>query len=102
MKGCVFYQGVFCGILEKLSDHQYTFTYDPGYNGPSISLTMPSSKRKYVFSSFPPFFDGLLPEGLQLEALLRSYKLDADDYMEQLFLVGSDLVGAVTVERENG
>ena len=51
----------------------------------------------YQFDGFPPFFDGLLPEGAQLEALLRQQKLDRDDGFGQLLTVGGDLVGAVTV-----
>jgi serine/threonine-protein kinase HipA len=52
----------------------------------------------YEFKTFPPFFDGLLPEGAQLEGLLRLKKLDRSDYFGQLISVGQDLVGAVTVE----
>ena len=47
----------------------------------------------YDFAGFPPFFDGVLPEGPQLEALLRHGKLDRDDLLGQLLYVGGDLVG---------
>ena len=60
---------------------------------------MPVSQRVYVFERFPPFFEGLLPEGAMLEALLKKRKLDADDYFEQLMLVGGEVVGNVTIER---
>ncbi|WP_156812382.1 HipA N-terminal domain-containing protein [Legionella tunisiensis] len=43
-------------------------------------------------------FEGLLPEGIMLEALLRKYKIDRNDYFGQLILVGRDVVGAVTIE----
>ena len=52
----------------------------------------------YVFPAFPAFFEGLLPEGMMLESLLRKFKLDHTDYFGQLIQVGHDLVGAVTVE----
>jgi serine/threonine-protein kinase HipA len=52
----------------------------------------------YLFETFPPFFEGLLPEGYQLDALLRKAKLDKNDYFSQLVTVGRDLVGSVTVE----
>lgn len=58
---------------------------------------MPIRDRAYEFDRFPPFFDGLLPEGAQLEALLRQAKLDRTDYMGQLLTVRRDLVGNVTV-----
>ncbi len=37
---------------------------------------MPVSDKVYEFSSFPPFFEGLLPEGYQLEGLLKFGKID--------------------------
>lgn len=78
----------------------YRFEYLEQYRGEPISLRMPTSQPVYEFDRFPPFFDGLLPEGFQLEALLRQQKLDRHDYFGQLVAVGSDLVGAVTVEEE--
>lgn len=86
------------GILEELADGKYRFSYNEGYNGLSISVTMPTSERVYEFNSFPPFFDGLLPEGYQLEALLKRDKIDRNDYFTQLITVGKDLVGATTVK----
>ena len=54
--------------------------------------------RIYKFDKFPPFFDGLLPEGIQLEGLLKIRKIDKNDLLSQLIAVGEDLVGAVTVK----
>ena len=75
----------------------FVFAYDEDYDGPRVSLTMPRRSGPYAFDAFPPFFDGLLPEGAQLEALLRQAKLDRSDYFGQLVTVGADLVGNVTV-----
>jgi serine/threonine-protein kinase HipA len=82
-----------------LTQHEsgYAFAYDDDYEGPPVSLTMPVRKEPFEFDEFPPFFDGLLPEGAQLEALLRQAKLDRGDYLGQLVTVGQDLVGNVTV-----
>ncbi|MBW8308264.1 MAG: HipA N-terminal domain-containing protein [Candidatus Paracaedibacteraceae bacterium] len=91
------YQGLPCGILQELEDNNhYQFSYLPEYHGASISLTLPVKNTPYEFDNFPPFFDGLLPEGIQLEALLRRCKIDQTDYMTQLAIVGEDLVGSVT------
>ena len=79
-------------------DKGFEINYFPSYSGQPISLTLPVRKEKYIFEYFPAFFDGLLPEGIMLEVLLKKFKLDADDYFGQLLIVGSDLVGAVTVE----
>ena len=84
------------GVLTE-TDTQYYFQYVPDYNGESISLTMPVRLEPYCFKTFPPFFDGLLPEGIQLEGLLRTKKIDKHDYFSQLLAVGEDVVGDVTI-----
>lgn len=88
------------GLLIENSRSDYEIIYDENYSGPSISLTLPLSKRAYKFKHFPPFFEGLLPEGIQLEALLRQKKIDPHDYFTQLLAVGEDLVGNVTLRIE--
>lgn len=94
----VFFQETLAGqLIEVETDSRYHFLYSPEYSGPPVSLTMPVQNNVYEFSEFPPFFDGLLPEGFQLEALLRNRKLDRNDKFGQLVQVGSDTVGAVTV-----
>lgn len=85
------------GILREEGQHHYVFQYNKQYQGPAISLTLPVREAPYTFDRFPPFFDGLLPEGIQLEGLLRIHKIDRDDYFGQLTVTGTDLVGAVTV-----
>lgn len=97
-KARVFVQGIEAGILEELPKQHYRFTYHANYHGNPVSLTMPTMQKIHDFSHFPPFFEGLLPEGIMLEALLRKYKLDKHDYFGQLIATGQDLVGAVTVE----
>ncbi len=100
-RAVVFVDGVRAGVFEELeAGRSYVLSYDDGYAGAPVSLTMPPREEPYVFRSFPPFFDGLLPEGFQLEALLRSRKIDKDDFFSQLLAVGSDLVGNVTVTPE--
>ncbi len=94
----VFVQGIFAGILSEQAKGKYHFSYDNAYQGLPVSLTMPIEKKEYQFNHFPTYFEGLLPEGIQLEALLRQCKLDKQDYFGQLLQVGNDLVGAVTVE----
>ena len=98
-KAKVLMQGKLTGILQEIEKGKdYCFIYQRDYNGLPISLTMPLSTPTYKFSSFPPFFDGLLPEGIQLEGLLRQHKIDRNDLFSQLLAVGQDLVGAITIE----
>ena len=79
-KAEVFMHGVQAGVLEELV---------PG-----------KSYREFFFQNFPPFFDGLLQEGILLEGLLKQKKIDKYDYFSQLVAVGNDLVGAVTVQEK--
>lgn len=97
-RATILFNSIPAGIFTMLSRDQYTFEYFEDYQGSPISLTMPISQRHYEFTKFPAFFEGLLPEGQQLEALLRLAKLDRYDYFNQLLTVGKDMVGAVTVE----
>lgn len=86
------------GVLSEISPTEYYFEYDDIYKGDSVSLTMPINQRKYCYNSFPPFFDGLLPEGFMLESLLKNSSIKPNDYFSQLIAVGGNLVGAITVE----
>ncbi len=98
-KAKVFVHGIPAGILEELSPKgPWHFLYDSDYEGEAVSLNMPTDASVNEFSEFPPFFEGLLPEGMQLEALLRIKKFDRNDLFSQLIAVGEDMVGAVTVK----
>ncbi|MDR3667788.1 MAG: HipA N-terminal domain-containing protein [Ignavibacteriaceae bacterium] len=98
----VFNFGKLCGHLEEIKrSKEYKFSYLENYQGKPISLTMPVEKKNYLYNEFPPFFDGLLPEGFNLNALCRKLKIDKDDSFQQLLVVGKDVVGSVTVEPED-
>lgn len=97
-KAEVFNFGVSAGFLLDHENGTYEFVYHDDYKGPPISLTMPVAQRQYLFDKFPPFFDGVLPEGVMLQALLKRAKIDRHDYFQQLVTVGDDLVGSVTVK----
>ncbi len=91
--------GIEAGILEETEKGKaYKFVYNDGYNGPPVSLTLPVEQKEFSFNKFPSYFDGLLPEGNQLESLIRQTKTDRGDHFSHLVIVGKDLVGSVTVE----
>jgi len=85
-------------LEETEANAQYRMTYLAGYDGPPVSLALPLRSEPYNFTRFPAFFDGLLPEGPQLEGLLRIRKIDRQDRFAQLVAVGADVVGCVTIE----
>ena len=98
-KASVYVHGIAAGILMEMEQGKaYSFEYFPGYNGPEVSRSMLPSQTAYTFMEFPPFFEGLLPEGIQLEGLLKLNKIDKNDLFSQLLAVGDDVVGAVTIK----
>ncbi|MDR3492841.1 MAG: HipA N-terminal domain-containing protein [Gammaproteobacteria bacterium] len=94
----VFVNKISAGILEELGVNHFRFHYHENYQGAPVSLTMPIKNNSYEFHEFPSFFEGLLPEGILLEGLLRKYKFDKNDYFGQLLQVGHDVIGAITIE----
>ena len=98
-KAKIYVKGVEAGTLTELQQGKdYLFEYLDGYEGLEVSRTMPQNIRVYKFDKFPPFFDGLLPEGIQLDGLLKIKKIDRSDHFSQLIAVGDDMVGVVTVK----
>ena len=97
-KAEIYQQAALAGILQEFEGGRWRFTYADGYAGEPVSLTMPLAQPVYEFEQFPPVFEGLLPEGIQLEAMLRRYKLDRADLFGQLIVAGQDLVGSLTVK----
>jgi len=93
--------GMRAGHLESVLEGGWRFQYLDSYAGAPVSLTMPVRPGAYLFSGFPPVFEGLLPEGPQLESLLRLHKIDRSDSFRLLVTVGGDLVGSLTVEAAN-
>ena len=99
-KALIFVNRIPAGILEETEPgKKYKFKYDIVYDGVPVSLTMPLNQKEFLFDRFPPFFEGLLPEGDMLDGLIREKKIDSKDYFSQLMAVGGDLVGNVTVEK---
>jgi len=97
-RSAVSQQGTLAGHLEEIGEGAWSFTYCPDYAGMAVSLTMPLRPEPYTFDRFPSVFEGLLPEGVQLEAVLRKHKIDRDDPYALLIVVGADLVGSLTIE----
>jgi serine/threonine-protein kinase HipA len=97
-KAEVYQLGTLAGILEELDQNRYRLTYAPGYQGRPISLALPVREAPYEFDRFPPVLEGLLPEGLPLEAMLRQFKIDKKDLFQQLVTVGGDVVGSLTIK----
>lgn len=75
------------------------FRYLEGVAGPAIGTRLPVRTAPYAVQgvNLPPWFAGLLPEGLRMRALVRGLKTSEDDLFSMLAAVGGDTVGAVAV-----
>lgn len=92
----VYKSGTLVGVVES-DGKLWSFQYLDDYEGVPVFWTLPTAQQHWQWDHVPSFFDGLLPEGFQLEALLKKKKIDRGDYMSQLLTVGQDLVGDVTI-----
>lgn len=54
--GYVYFNDIFCGTLEE--NDEYIFTYDDSYNGKSISLLLPTSKKPIILKLYFLFLMG--------------------------------------------
>lgn len=98
----VYKAGDFAGRLERRSGGEVAFTYDPAYlasDGRPVASTLAKQVEPFVATggAVPPFFAGLLPEGLRLRALVTHVKTSPDDLLSLLAVVGADTVGDVQV-----
>lgn len=75
----------------------HIFEYLSGYNGPPVFLGWDRARQRREWDTFPPAFDGLLPEGVLLDQLLAKHKIDRADKWGQLVAVGQDLTGFISV-----
>lgn len=95
------YRGsVFAGTLNrtqqgcqlKLSDD---FLNNDKYSGLTYQIKKPKFAVQYNGVNLPPFFAGLLPEGLRLKALVKELKTSEDDLFSLLAVIGERSVGDI-------
>jgi serine/threonine-protein kinase HipA len=78
------------------------FSFDDAFlaeenKGISFHLRTENPTYTYYGDSLPPFFAGLLPEGLRLKALISKIKTSEDDLFSILATVGSQCIGDINV-----
>ena len=90
------------GTLARDGD-DVIFAYRDGYLASDrpvdIARTLPCSAEPVVTpaGAVPPFFAGLLPEGVRLRAVALGSRSSEDDHLTLLMAVGQDAVGDVRV-----
>jgi serine/threonine-protein kinase HipA len=96
------YKGdLLAGTLRRLEGGT-EFAYRRDYveaGGPSVASTLPLRHEPFRqgAGSVPPFFAGLLPEGLRLAAVVAAVKTSIDDELSLLLAVADDALGDVSV-----
>ena len=97
------YKGLRLAARLRREGNGVRFWYQPDYladpEAPAVAWTLP--KTDQVVSSpagaVPPFFAGLLPEGVRLRAVVAGTRTSEDDHLTLLMAVGGDAVGDVRV-----
>lgn len=94
--------GELVGILSKSDSGKYSFVYEDSWfsdpDKPSVSLTLPKSKKEYQSEHLFPFFFNMLSEGVNLQLQARQFQIDENDYFSILLKTSqSDTIGAITV-----
>ena len=99
----VYNNEILAGLLEKIEQGEYVFTYDQQYlNDPetsAISLTLPKTEEAYRSPVLFPFFFGLLSEGVNKQTQCRSLKIDENDHFTLLLKTAdTDTIGSITIK----
>jgi serine/threonine-protein kinase HipA len=94
--------------LARLAGDEIRFNYDDALPVPpdssvrdrSVSWSLPVDADYPLVTTggaVPPFFAGLLPEGVRLGVVTSSTKTSADDHFTLLLAIGADTIGNVRV-----
>ena len=94
----VFIGGVFCGYLRQNDIGQRSFTYDAGYAGPALSLSMPPSNKPYGQKQVDAFLLGLLPDNEDVRrSVAQRVGGSPNNPLTLLERMGLDCPGAVQI-----
>jgi serine/threonine-protein kinase HipA len=103
----VYIDDALSGRLTRQSQDSITFDYLPAEPTADSSVrdrSVPWSllrtaeyPQTTIGGAVPPFFAGLLPEGVRLGVVTSSTKTSADDHLTLLLAVGADTIGNVRV-----
>lgn len=99
----VFRDDVFAGILKRTEagcEFRFAQSFLENNNFSELSLLMPKAIEPIKVSgiNLPPFFAGLLPEGLRLKVVIKNLKTSEDDLFSILASIGERVIGDVYVE----
>ncbi len=96
---------VLAGTITGKSNNDAIFEYDEDYISkyPAISISLPTDQKSFSVNQTRNFFEGLLPEGFTKRSVARNIKVDEDNYLAILSVLGKECIGAIRIisEEEN-
>lgn len=100
----VIYKKESAGLLTQLDDGSFVFEYNKRWfhdvNKPSISLTLPKTKREFRSDYLFPFFYNMLPEGSNKQIVCFENRIDTNDHFGILLTTAKyDTIGAVQIKK---
>ncbi len=91
------------GKISGDSSEDAVFSYDETYiksdNAP-ISVSLPIQKECFSPEKTQVYFSGLLPEGFIKREVARQLKLQQDDYLSIISVLGRECIGAIQILEE--
>ena len=94
----IYIRGERCGELEEDRHGALSFTYDAGYRGVPLSLSMPVGLARYGDRVVRPYLMGLLPDDQATRAAIgRPFDVSGENPFRLLRIIGRDCPGAVQV-----
>jgi serine/threonine-protein kinase HipA len=96
----VWWEGAIAGTLRVDQHGDMTFGYAPDWLADAsrrpLSISLPKREEPFTRRECQPFFDGLLPEDAQLDAVARALGISKRNDFKLLEALGGDVAGALT------
>lgn len=92
------------GTLERTTDGcKIEFTPEFVNTHPKLTFNITTKYKIYNFkgAGLPPYFAGLLPEGLRLKSLIKKIKTSPDDLFSLLVASGAEAIGDIHFDTIN-
>ena len=93
--------GSITGDSEFSAVFEYSEDYINSRDAKPISISLPLRREAYGPEQTRIFFEGLLPEGFLRRTVAKNNRVDADDYLSLLGMLGSECLGAITLKGED-
>ena len=100
----VWWDDAHVGSLRVDRDGGMRFAYDADWladpASPALSFSLPKRAEPFRARACRPFFEGLLPEGAQRDAIAAVFGVSPGNEFALLERLGGDVAGALTLRRE--